>query len=439
MKKIDLTEGSIIKVIIALALPIMGSSFLQLTYNLVDMMWVGRLGSHAVASIGSSGFFITLGYAINALVITGAGIKIAHAAGNKDEQGVTAYMNAGLMLNLAISLLYGMILLLFGKVFIDFLKLNHADVERNAYIYLLINIPILFFSFFNMFYTRVLGSFGNTKGAFKINALGVVMNIILDPLLIYSFKLGILGAGIATLIANMVMFALFNIKGENLFRYQSKMGIKYKMVKEVIYLGFPMAVQRILFTLVGIILARMIARFGSDAIAAQKIGFQIESISFMVVGGLNGAVASFTGQNYGAKKYHRIHKGYRTALVIGTVYSLLAAFLFFVMPAQLARIFVKEQNTIVIVSSYLRIVGMAQIFGNIEMISNGVFTGLGMPKIPAAISIVFTILRIPLAMLFILFWGVNGIWLSIAVSSILKGSIAYLVYNFKVRKEYKNA
>jgi len=439
MKTVDLTEGNIIKVIIALALPIMGSSFLQLTYNLVDMIWVGGLGSDAVASIGSAGFFIALGYAINAFVITGTGIKVAHAAGQKDETGITAYMNAGLILNLIISLLYGTILLAFGKVFIDFLKINQTDVERNAYLYLLINIPILFFSFFNMFYIRVLGSFGNTRDAFRISLLGVILNIILDPLFIYGFRLGVLGAGIATLIANIVMFAFFNIKGKNIFKYRKKIGFKVSAAKEVIGLGLPMAIQRILFTVVGIILARMIAQFGSDAIAAQKIGFQIESISFMVVGGLSGAIASFVGQNYGAKKYHRIHKGYSVALTIGIVYSLVTAILFFVLPAPLVRIFVKEQNTIAIASSYLRVIGIAQIFGAIEMVSNGAFTGLGLPKIPAIISIVFTILRIPLAMLLIFFWGLTGIWLSIAISSILKGSIAYLMYKIKVWKEYKDA
>ncbi|WP_252244904.1 MULTISPECIES: MATE family efflux transporter, partial [unclassified Clostridium] len=94
-------------------------------------------------------------------------------------------------------------------------------------------------------------------------------------------------------------------------------GIEKEKVLEIIRLGFPMSFQRILFTLVNIVLARIIAIFGSDAIAAQKIGLQIESITFMVIGGLNGAIASFAGQNYGAKKFNRIIKGYRSSLKIG--------------------------------------------------------------------------------------------------------------------------
>ncbi|MBY7009484.1 MATE family efflux transporter, partial [Clostridium botulinum] len=88
MKKVDLTEGKVAKVILTLAIPIMGSSLLQFAYNLIDMIWVGGLGSNAVASIGSSSFFIGLGYSINALVVIGAGIKVSHAIGEKDEKSI---------------------------------------------------------------------------------------------------------------------------------------------------------------------------------------------------------------------------------------------------------------------------------------------------------------------------------------------------------------
>ena len=96
MKKTDLTKGNVLRVLTALALPIMGGSLLQFAYNLVDMLWVGRLGTDAVASIGSSSFFIGLGYSINAMVVIGAGIKVAHAVGKKNEYETKAYMNASL-------------------------------------------------------------------------------------------------------------------------------------------------------------------------------------------------------------------------------------------------------------------------------------------------------------------------------------------------------
>ena len=203
MKETDLTKGKVISVITSLALPIMGSSFLQFTYNLIDMMWVGRLGSGAVASIGSSSLYINIGNAINSLVVIGTGIKVAHAIGRNDSNEVKEYINSGIIINTIIGIIFGLVLILAGKGFIGFLNLNNYEVERNAYHYLALNAPILFFAFFNMMYTRILGSFGNNKLAFKINAVGVILNIILDPILIYVFKFGVIGAGLSTLSANI--------------------------------------------------------------------------------------------------------------------------------------------------------------------------------------------------------------------------------------------
>ena len=200
-----------------------------------------------------------------------------------------------------------------------------------------------------------------------------------------------------------------------------------------------MSFQRVLFTLVNISLAKIISNFGSDAIAAQKIGLQIESITFMVIGGLNGAISSFAGQNFGAKKYKRILDGYNSALRIGLIYSLFMALIFIFIPGSLVSLFIKEDNTARIACGYLQIVGLSQLFSTIEMVSNGLFTGVGNPKIPATISILFTVLRIPMALILIRSIGVNGIWLSIALSSVLKGLTAYLLYIVTVRKEYINA
>lgn len=438
MKKVDMTKGKVMSVIIALALPIMGSSLLQFTYNLIDMLWVGGLGSDAVASIGSSSFFLGLGYSINALVVIGAGIKTSHAIGAKKESEVKAYINAASFINLILASLYSLVLIFLGKNFIGFLNLSNARVENNAYWYLAMSAPMMFLTFFNLLYTRVLNSYGNNKSALKISAIGIVLNIILDPIFIYAFKMGVVGAATASLIANVVMFVIFMVKYRDIFKFSFHVGINKEKIVDIIRLGFPMSFQRILFTIVNIILARIIAMFGSNAIAAQKIGLQIESIIFMVIGGLNGAVASFVGQNFGAKKYRRIVEGYNSSLRIGILYSLGAALLFIFIPEVFVRLFIRDEATILIASGYLRIVAVSQIFSTIEMVSNGLFTGVGKPKIPATISIIFTILRIPMALILIRFIGVDGIWWSIALSSILKGTAAYLIYRINIKGRYTN-
>lgn len=437
MKNVDLTKGNVTKVLIALTLPVMGSSFLQFAYNLIDMFWVGGLGSDAVASVGSASFYTGLGYSINSLVVIGTGIKVSHVIGEMDSEGIKKYINAGIFINLLIGIVYILANLLFGKVFINFLGINNSYVEREAYLYLLISAPMMFFAFFNSVYTRVFGSFGSNKSALKINSIGIILNIILDPLFIYVMKLGVLGVGIATLISNIIVFLLFRLNSNGLFNFDFKVGVDKKYSLEIVRLGFPMAFQRVLFTLVNIIIAKIIAIFGSDAIAAQKIGVQIESITYMAIGGLNSAVASFVGQNFGAKKYDRINQGYKSALKLGMIYAFLISIIFILFPSYLVKIFISSEKTILIASRYLQIIGFVQIFSAIEMISNGLFSGIGMPKIPSTISIIFTVFRIPMALVFIKYIGVNGIWLSIALSSMLKGIIAYLVYRIKYLETFK--
>ncbi|WP_303864368.1 MATE family efflux transporter [Alkalibaculum bacchi] len=434
MKFIDLTEGKVTNVLTKLALPIMGSSLLQFTYNLYDMLLVGGLGSDAVASIGSASFYIGLGYSINALVVIGTGIKVSHALGEKDEIKVRQYINTGLVINLVLALLYGILLVLGGTLLVGFLNISNPIVEDYAYKYLALHAIILFFSFFNTLFIRLLSSYGNNQLSLKISVIGVIVNGIFDPLFIYGLKLGVVGAALGTLIANGVMFIIFLVYSNGIFKFEPKYGVASNKAKKILVLGLPNASQRVLFTLINILLARLIASFGSDAIAAQKIGLQIESVTYMVTGGLSGAMAAFTGQNYGAKKYDRILEGYKSAGKLSVFYAGFMTLLFLFFNRPIIRLFIREANTISITSSYLMILAFSQVFSAIESISNGFFTGLGKPKISSNISILFTSLRIPMAYFLVGYFGLSGVWMSISLSSILKGTTAYTVYRIARKK-----
>ncbi len=388
MKKIDMTQGRVSTLLLTLALPIIGSSLLQFTYQLVDMLWVGRLGSEAVASVGSSTFFIGLGYAIQSFVVIGTGISVAHAIGEKNKIKIKSYINAG----------------------------------------------TLFFNFFNLLYARLLNAHGNNQEVLKINLIGILLNLTLDPILIYGCGQGVSGAAWASLIANGVMTLLFYSRFRPLFRFQPSIGFERKAAWDIVRLGFPMALQRILFTFVNIVLAKCIAIFGQEAIAAQKIGLQLESIVFMVIGGINGAIASFVGQNHGAKQNDRIRIGVNYALGLAVGYAAVASLLFILIPRPLTLLFIQEEHPIRMTCHYLQVIACSQLFSAIEMVLNGFFTGIKRPNIPALISIIFTCLRIPLALLLMKPFGVTGIWLSIAISSLLKGCMSYYLYRRIVRR-----
>ncbi|MFC4683725.1 MATE family efflux transporter [Exiguobacterium sp. s149] len=424
MKTIDLTTGQVQRVIVALALPLVGSSLLQFTYSLVDMFWVGALGSDAVASIGAASFYIMLGQAIQSLIVVGAGIKVSQAVGRRDQALIQRYVRAGRRINLGLGLLFVTVLAAFGQALIGFLNMDAPAVEQLAYSYLLVSAPMLIFSFFNLLFARLFSAYGNTTTAMRINATGVTLNMILSPLFIYPLGLGVVGAGLATLVANVVMFGFFWHRARVLFDWEETVEPNHTDYREILRLGFPMASQRVLFTVISIFLARMIGSYGTEAIAAQRIGLQIESIAYMMIGGLNGAIASYTGQNLGARKVDRVHEGYRVTTRLGILYTGLITLVFLFVPDVLIGLFVDDPTTIEIGANYLRIIGISLIFASLEMIGNGYFSGLGLPKIPATISIVFTVARIPLALALEPYLGIDAIWWSIALSSIIKGLVS---------------
>ncbi len=439
MKKIDLTSGKELSVISLLSLPLIGSSLLQFLYNFIDMLFVGGLGPDAIASVGSASFFINLGYSIQAMIVVGGAIKIAHAMGSKNETESTSYIGISLLLNFLIGVITILGLLFFGNQLLNFLDLNNEAVQTNAYQYLAVSGFMLFFSYFNTFFIRMFSSFGNNKQSFYISAFGLLLNIILDPIFIYTFEWGVIGAAIATLVAQILMFVLFVYLARNVLFSRHIIQTDFGKALEIIKLGIPMSTQRVLFTVINIILANFIASYGTDAVAAQKIGLQIESVTFIVMGSLNGAVSSFIGQNFGAEKFKRILKGYHVSLLLGISYALLTSIVFIFFSEELVQLFTQDIETIVITSAYLKIIGLSQIFMAMEMIGTGVYTGIGLPKIPSAISIIFTFMRIPLAIFLTPIFGLNGIWLSIAISSFVKGMLSVTIFNVIYRRKYQNA
>lgn len=438
MKKKDLTTGNELSVIYVLSLPLIGSSLLQFLYNFIDMLFVGGLGSNAIAAVGSASFFINLGYAIQAMIVMGGGIKIAHAMGGKNDKDRSAYIGSSILLNMTMGIITIIILLIFGNHLLDFLELNNTEVQSGAYQYLAVSAFMLFFSYFNTFFIRMFSSFGNNKQSFYISAMGLISNIILDPIFIYMFDWGVAGAAIATLLAQIVVFLFFIYIAREVLWNRDILKTSFQQGVDILKLGLPMSLQRVLFTVISILLAKIIASYGTDAVAAQKIGLQMESITYIVMGSLSGAVGSFIGQNFGAEKFKRILTGYRMSLLLGSAYALMTSLIFIFFSNQLAQLFTRDLETVVMTSAYLKIIGLSQIFMAMEMITTGVYSGIGLPKIPAIISIVFTGLRIPIAILLTPILGLNGVWWSIAISSFLKGIISIVLFQIIYTRRYQH-
>lgn len=430
-KRIDLTNGSILSGLIKLAIPIIGTSFVQMAYSLTDMIWVGRLSSDAVAAVGTAGFFTWLASAVIFLARIGAEVGVAQSIGREDREEAKRYIRHSLQLIVVLAIVYASFLIGFRKPLIGFYQLG-AGIEQDARSYLVIvSLGMLFFTV-NPIFTAIFNGSGDSTTPFKINVIGLVLNIILDPLLIFGFgpipALGTTGAAIATVIAQLTATFVFYLEARKRPELFSGLFLLKKPdlthVKHIVKLGLPVAVQSAFFTGIAMVLARIIAQWGPLPIAVQKVGSQIESISWMTAGGFQSAMSAFIGQNYGAKKWERVSKGYYVGLGIVSILGIFATALLIFGARPLFSIFIPEEEAILQGVVYLKILGISQLFMCIEIVTAGAFIGHGKSLPPSIVGIVFNFLRIPLALILsATSLGLDGVWWAISVTSIFKGIV----------------
>lgn len=285
-KKIDLTEGKIADKLVKIAIPIMATSFIQIAYNLTDMMWVGRNGSNSVAAVGTAGFYPWLAMAFIILSKIGGEVKVAQSMGKKDIDEVRAYIKSSIELNIFLSITYSLILIAFNKQLVGLFNLGDNQVISMSRQYLIIIACGMIFYFINPVFTSIFIGLGNSKTPFKINAIGLIVNIVLDPVMIFGLGpfpvLGVNGAGLATVTSQIVVSCVFISmivkNNEDYFKVKYFRNIKWDHLKDLIKLGFPVAIQNALFTLISMVMGVIVASFGPVAIAVQKVGSQIESI-----------------------------------------------------------------------------------------------------------------------------------------------------------------
>ncbi|TDT71896.1 putative MATE family efflux protein [Hypnocyclicus thermotrophus] len=440
-KKINLTTGNIYLALLKLALPIMGTSFLQMAYNLTDMIWLGRLSSNAVAAVGTAGFFMWFGFSVTLISKTGVEVLVGQYVGANNYKKAKEASENGVMLNSILIFIYSIAILIFRHNILSFFNLT-GNTLKVAKDYLFIVGMFFVPGYLIQIFSSIITGYGDSHTPFIYNTVGLILNIVLDPLFIFGFKFNAIGTAVATILSQAVVFILFVVKIKNYpfenFKFFNKIDIK--IIKKIIKIGIPVAFQNMFFATISMNIAKIISNWGEVAIAIQKIGAQIESLSWMTAGGIATALGTFTAQNYGNKNKERIIKGYYSALSITVIIGLIATLLFYIFRSEIFKFFVPNDKKVILLGSdYLKILAISQVFMCLEITTMGLFNGVSKTIPPAIISIVFTGLRIPIAIYFAynLNLGLNGVWWSISISSIIKGIVAIIWFyvDFIIKKK----
>ena len=395
----NLTQGPINRQLFNLAMPIMATSFIQMAYSLTDMAWVGRLGSEAVAAIGSVGILTWMSGSISLLNKVGSEVSVGQSIGAQSQEDARSFASHNITIALIISICWGTLLFIFAEPIIRIYELED-HITANAIQYLRIVSTGLPFIFLSAAFTGIYNAAGRSKVPFFISGTGLILNIILDPLFIFGFGLGTNGAAYATWIAEASVFLIFV--------YQ-----------------LPVATLNTLFAFVNMFLCRTASEQGGHiGLMTFTTGGQIEAITWNTSQGFSTALSAFIAQNYAAGRVERVLRAWYTTLWMTGIFGTFCTLLFVFFGNEVFAIFVPEQAAYEAGGVFLRIDGYSQLFMMLEITMQGVFYGIGRTIPPAIISISCNYMRIPLAILFVrMGMGVEGIWWAVCITTVAKGLI----------------
>ena len=446
MKKINLLDNRIYRNLILLSLPIMTTSFIQMSYSLMDTFWVGKLGTEAIAGVGIVSFIMWFANSLVLVSKTGIEIGVAYSIGSRDDKQFRKYIDTSVAINLFMSITFGILLYIFGVDIIKFFNIKSETVNSLASSYLNIVILGLPFTFLNPLFSGVFNGSGNSKVPFIANSAGLIINIVLDPILIYGYfglpKYGVSGAAIATTLSQMIVTGIFIVfsflDGKILHGFNLVKNFSKAIFKEVLRLGVPTAFKSCIFAFISTILLRIIANWGENAVAAENVAVQIEAINWMTVEGFSIALCALIAQNYGAKNYENIQSGYKKGLKIILWIGVFCSVFLFVSSDFIIRLFIKDDlETIRMGVSYLKVLAFSEIFLALEIGISGMFNGLKNTKTPTIISTFSNALRIPLAYLVLyLKLDITYIWVVISFCTFVKGFLNYVFFKKFIRENF---
>ena len=439
----NLTKGPILRTLTKLAIPIMASSFLGTLYNITDMAWIGCWARRPLPELVWEACLP--GFHRDWLPWlewrTGTGCTM-YRCGEKEK--AHGFAQAAVQLAAFMGMAYALLSLVFTKQMVGFFQLADAEAHAAAMSYTKIACGLIVFSFMTLTLTGLYTAQGDSKTPFLANLIGLVTNMILDPVLILGPgpfpKLGVTGAAIATVTAQAIVMSIMALaviirKKENVLKGIHLLAkIPREYLGGICRIGIPTAVQGMAYCAISMVLTRMVSGYGAEAVATQRVGGQIESISWNTADGFAAALNAFIAQNYGAGKMDRVKKGYRASLWTVGIWGILITLAFVCFPRPIAEIFFHEPKAITTAVGYLIIIGFSEAFMCVELTTVGALSGLGRTKLCSIISITFTSARIPLAIILGGLMGLSGIWWALSATSIVKGIIFTCTFFWITRK-----
>ena len=436
----NLTEGPIFSKLFRLSVPIMATGLFQTAHTLTNMFWLSRLGEGYVAAAGLAGQFMWLSFSLIMLFRIGTEIGVSQNMGRGEPDAAKAFAQNGFMMAIFIGVIFAALVVTFRVTLLRFFNIGDDYVADIAQRYMAIIALALPFQFGHFVITGVYSGFGNTKLPFYINSAGLVLNIILSPILIFVLDWGVIGAAAALAIANVFNFcvkiwAMTKYKGRPFEKYAPFVRLAKDKAKQILKWGLPVGAEQMLGAFLFMLMTRIIAGFGYQAVAAHQVGMQVESLSFMVGAGFASAITAFIGQNYGAKKWGRMRSTYKVSFTFMAIYGVIITAVLFFGATPFVSIFLSEPESIAIGTNYLRIIAIAQLLFCMEGVATGSFRGRGLTMKPTIVSVSSNVFRVIICLaLSLTVLGITGVWWGIVAAMTMRSVWLLIWHKLNIQK-----
>jgi putative MATE family efflux protein len=442
-KGVKILLGEPKKAIIKLAVPMIIAMSATTIYNLVDVIWVAGLGSDAVAAVG---FFFPFLMVIMSLAVglgVGGAAAISRRIGARDKEGADSVAVHTIYFMVIVSALFSIIFFVFAEII--FMGMGAGDVTAKATAYA----RVLFAGSIVIFYTQVataiLRAEGDANRAMYALMLGAVLNIVLDPIFIFTLGMGVVGAAWATFLSMsitslLLLYWMFIKKDTYLAIKFKSFSYNKKITKDIFRVGLPAMVLQLSMSIsmiVIIVIARIVG--GTDAVAVYTTGWRVAMIAILPLLGIATAVVSITGAAYGARDIKKLKTSFLYAVKIGVIIEGVAAFLTFIFAPQITAVFARTEDMVTLapdITILLRIMAIFYPGVAFGMMSSSMFQGTGKGTNALIVTIIRTlILGTPLSAIFAFTfnWGLVGVWWGMVVGNLLGSVLAFSWANIYIR------
>lgn len=438
--KNDMTTGSPLRKVIVFSIPLIIGNVFQLLYNMADTFIVGRtMGVEALAGIGAAGsvMFLILGFSQG--FTAGLSIPIAQAFGARDYRKLQRSVLINWVLSIVVSVLLMLISLMVLRPLLEFMN-TPANVIEYTYSYLNVIFGFMIVTVLYNMLNNMMRSMGDSRTPLYFLIVAATINIVLDYIFIVYLKLGVGGTGIATIISQAISVLLCMIaihKNWPILRVRFDVGLVKKEWMYHLNIALPMAFQASIIAIGTIAVTMALNQLGAVAVASFSASQKIDQVVILILQSFGMAMATYVGQNFGARKFDRIIQGVRSVSILSIIVSILAGIILIVFGKTLVAFFVSgdsSQQMIEYGAMYFKMVAPMYWTLSLLFIYRYTLQGLGDSKIPTFAGFMELVMRVLAAFILGSLFGFMGLSFSSPLAWI--GSAVPLGITYHRRKHH---